>query len=104
MQRLEKILVQKAAPKSARMAKLLQFLQAHPKLAYSEKVQRRDQEKFFKNRPKSSHRLKDLKALWRKWHYPPIKMLLKCKDWRRFRHKQRLKKGPNGEVMAISGR
>ena len=101
MQRLEKILAQKAAPKSARMAKLLQFLQGHPKPAFSEKVQRGDQGKFFKNRPKSSPRLKGLKALWRKWHYPLISMHLKCKDWRRFRHKQRLKKGPNGEVMAI---
>ena len=49
MQRLEKILAQKAAPKSARMAKLLQFLQGHPKPAFSEKVQRGDQGKFFKN-------------------------------------------------------
>ena len=77
MQGLEKILAQKAAPKSARMAKLLQFLQGYPKLAFSEKVQREDQEKFFKNRPKSSYRLKDLKALWRKWHYPPISILFK---------------------------
>ena len=84
MQRLEKILAQKAAPKSARMAKLWQFLQGHPKPAFSEKVQRGDQGKFFKNRPKSSHRLKGLKALWRKWHYPPISMHLKGKDWRRF--------------------
>ena len=30
MQRLEKILAQKAAAKSAPMAKLLQFLQGHP--------------------------------------------------------------------------
>ena len=49
--------------KSARMAKLQQFLQGHPKPAFSEKVQRGDQEKFFKNRPKSSPRLKGLKAL-----------------------------------------
>ena len=33
-----------------------------------------------RNFSKSSHRLKGLKALWRKWHYPPISMLLKCKD------------------------
>ena len=38
--------------KSARMAKLLQFLQGHPKPAFSVKVQRGDQGKFFKNRPK----------------------------------------------------
>ena len=51
-------------------------------------MQRGDQEKFFKNRPKSRPRLKRLKALWRKWHYPPISMHLKCKDWRRFCGKQ----------------
>ena len=67
MQRLEKILAQKAAPKSARMAKLLPFWQGYPKPAFSEKVQS----------PKNSHRLKGLKALWRKWHYPPISMLFK---------------------------
>ena len=45
-----------------------------PKPAFSEKVQRGDQGKFFKNRPKSSPRLKGPKALWRKWHYPLISM------------------------------
>ena len=40
------------------MAKLWQFLEGHPKPAFSEKVQRGDQEKFFKNRPKSSLRFK----------------------------------------------
>ena len=40
------------------MAKLWQILQGHPKAAFSEKVQRGDQGKFFKNRPKSSPRLK----------------------------------------------
>ena len=90
--------------KSARMAQLSQFKQGHPKPAFSEKVQRGDQGKFFKNRPKSSPRLKGLKALWRKWHYPPISMHLKCKDWRRFWRKQRLQKCPNGQVMAIFAR
>ena len=51
-QRLEKILEQKSGSKSSRMAKLWQFLQGHPKPAFSEKVQRGDQKKFFKNRPK----------------------------------------------------
>ena len=55
-----------------------------PKPAFSEKVQRGDQGKFFKNRPKSSLRLKGPKALWRKWHYARTSMHLKCKDWRRF--------------------
>ena len=76
------------------MAKLWQFSQGHPKPAFSEKVQRGDQGKFFKNRPKSSHRLKGLKALWRKWHYPLIKMHLTCKDWRRFWRKKRLQRVP----------
>ena len=58
------------------MAKLWQFLQGHPKPAFSVKVQRGDQAKFFKNRPKSGPRLKGLKALWCKWHYPLINMLL----------------------------
>ena len=60
----------KTGSKSARMAKLWKFWQGHPKPAFSEKVQREDQGKFFKNRLKSSPRLKGPKALWRKWHYP----------------------------------
>ena len=76
------------------MAKLLQFLQGHPKLAFSEKVQRGDQGKFFKNRQKSSPRLQGLKAIWRKWHYLPISMHLKCKDWKRFWRKKRLQRVP----------
>ena len=104
MQRLEVILAQKAASNSARIAKLWQFLQGHPKPAFSEKVQRGDQGKFFKNRPKSSPRLKGPKALWRKWHYPLICTHLKCKHWRTFWRKQRLQKCPNGQVMAIFAR
>ena len=86
------------------MAKLCQFLQDHSKPAFSEKVQTGHQEKFVKNRPKSSPRLKGPKALLRKWHYLLISMHLKCKDWRRFKRKQRLKKWPNGQVMSIFGR
>ena len=48
-QRLEKILGQKSGSKSSRMTKLWQFWQGHPKPAFSEKVQRGDQGKFFKN-------------------------------------------------------
>ena len=55
-QRLENILGQKSGSKSSRMTKLLQFWQGHPKPAFSEKVERGDQGKFFKNRPKSSPR------------------------------------------------
>ena len=104
LQRREKILRQTSGSKSARMAKLWQFRQAHPKPAFSEKVQKGDQGKFFKHRPKSCPRLKGPKALWRKWHYPLISMHLKCKDWKRFWRKQRHKKLPNGQLMAIFAR
>ena len=83
------------------MAKLWLFSQGHPKLAFSEKGQNGDQGKFLKNRPKSSPRLKGPKALWRKWHYPPISMHLKRKDWGRFWRKKRLKECPNSQVMAL---
>ena len=68
------------------------------------RVQRGDQGKFFKNRPKSCPRLKGPKALWRKWYYPLISMLLNCKDWRKIRRKQQLQKCPYGLVMAISAK
>ena len=74
------ILAQTTAPKVPEWPRDGNFLQGHPKPAFSGKVQRGDQGKFFKNRPKSSHRLKGLKALWRKWHYPLISMRLKCKE------------------------
>ena len=45
------------------MAKLWQFLQGHPKPAFSEKVQRGDQGNFFKNRQKGSPRFKGPRAL-----------------------------------------
>ena len=90
--------------KSARMAKLWQFSQGRPKPAFSKKVQKGDQGKFFKNRPKSSLRLKGPKKLCPKWHYPPTSMLLRCKEWKRFWHTRRLQKCPNGEVMAIFAR
>ena len=93
-----------SASKSARMAKLLQLSQGHPKHAFSEKVRRGDQGKFFKNRPKGCPRWKGPKALWRKCHYPLISMHFKGKDWRRFRRKQRLQRWPNGQLMAIFGR
>ena len=47
-------------------------------------MQRGDQGKFFKNRPKRSFPLKGPTVVWRKWHYPLISMHLKCKDWKRF--------------------
>ena len=104
LQRLEKNFGANSGSKSARMAKLWQFLQGHPKPAFSVKVQRGDQGKFFKNRPKGSPRLKGPKAHWRKWHYPLICTHLKCKHWKTFWRKQRLQKCQNGQVMAILAR
>ena len=101
LQRLGKILRQTRGSKSARMAKLWQFGQGHPKAAVSEKVQREDEEKFFKVPPKNSPHLKGPKALWPKWHYPLISMQLKCKDWRKLWCKKKLQKCPIGHVMAI---
>ena len=80
VQRMEMSLAQTTAPKTPGWASDGNFLQAHPKPAISKKVQRGYEEKFFKNRPKSRPRLKDLKALCRKLHYPPISVRLKCKD------------------------
>ena len=54
-----------------------------PKTRIFWKSARGDQGKFFKNRPKSSPRLKGPKELWRKRHYPLISMHLNGKDWRR---------------------
>ena len=91
---MEMVLAQTTAPKVPGWPSDGNFLQGHPKPAFSKKVQRGDQEKFFKNRQKSSPRLKGLKAIWRKWHYPPISMHLKCKDWKSFWRKQRLQRVP----------
>ena len=38
--------------------------------------------------------LKGPKAHWRKWHYPLIKMHLKCKDWKTFWRKKAAPKVP----------
>ena len=76
------------------MAELWRFLQYHPKPAFSKKVQRGHQDKFFKKRLKSSPRLKGPKALFHKWHYPLISMHLKGKDWKRFWGKKAAPKVP----------
>ena len=76
VQRLDKILAQKKAPKVPERPSYGNFCKGHPKPAFSKKAQRGDQEKFLKNGTKSSPRLKGLKALWRKWHYPLISMHL----------------------------
>ena len=97
-------MAQTAAPNSAQMAKSLRFSQGHPKPAFSEKVQRGHQGKFFKKGPRIRACLKRPKALWRKWHYLSFSMLLTCKDSRRFLCIRRLQKCLNGQVMAIFAR
>ena len=86
------------------MAQLWQFRQGHPKPAFSEKVKRGDQDKFLKNRLKSSPCLKGPKALRRNLYYTVISMQLKRKDWKRFWRKKGLQKCPNGQVIAIIAR
>ena len=88
------ILTQTTAPKVPGWPSDSNFLQGHPKPVFSKKVQRGSQKKFLQNRPKSSPRLKGLKALRRKWHYRLISMHLKRKDWRRFWRKKRLQRVP----------
>ena len=83
------------------MAKSFRFLQGHPKPAFFEKVQRGDQRKFFKNRPRIRACLKCPKGFWLKWHYRLFSMRLKTKDCERFWRKKRLKECPNCQVMEI---
>ena len=52
------ILAQTTAPKVPEWPGDGNFLQGHPKPAFSEKVQRGDQMNFSENRPKGSPRLK----------------------------------------------
>ena len=76
MQKLEKIFAQKAAPKVPEWPSYENFGKVKQNKHFLKKEQRGDQEKFFKNRPTSSPRLKGPKALWFKWHYPQISMPL----------------------------
>ena len=102
--RLENIFAQTAALKVYEWASYGNYRKVTQNSHFLKKCKRGDNAKFFKNRLRSWARLKGPKALARKWHYPLISMLLKCKDWKRFRCKQRLQRCPNGQVMAIFGR
>ena len=104
MQRLKKSLAQKAAPKLPEWPSYGNFGKVTQDPHFLKKCKGGTNGNFFKNRPKSSPRLKGPKALWRNRHYPLIRMHLNCKDWRRFRHKQRLQMCRNGQVMAIFAR
>ena len=66
VQTLENILAQTAAPNGPEWPSYGNFWRGHSKPAFFEKVQRGDQGKFFKNRPKCKPRLKGRKALLRK--------------------------------------
>ena len=81
-QRLEKILAQTAALKVPEWPSYINFRKVTQNPHFLKKCKGETKGNFFKNRPKSSHRFKGLKALWHKWHYPPISMHLKCKDCR----------------------
>ena len=91
-QRLEKILAQTAALKVPEWPSYGNSRKVTQNPHFLRKVQRGNQCKFFKNRQKSSPRFTGLRALLRKWHYPLISIHLKCKNWRRFKRKQRLQK------------
>ena len=103
MQRLHKILAQKADPKVPKWQSSAIFARS-PKTRIFLKGAKGGPRDIFQTRPKIRPRLKGLKALWRKWHYSWIIMLLTCKDWRLFWRKRRLQKCPNGQVMAIFAR
>ena len=97
-------MAQNASPKVHEWQSYGKFRKVTLNRHFSEKVERGDQEKFFKNRPISSPCLKGPKALWRKLNYTLIEMHLKCKDGKIFWRKQRLQKCRNGQVMAIIAR
>ena len=94
MQILEKILKQKTAPKAPEWPSYGNFCKVTLNPHFLKKVQRGDQRRFFKNRLRSSPRLKGPKAHLRKWHYPLISMHLNGKAWRRFSGKKAAPKVP----------
>ena len=84
VQRLEKILAQKAAPIMPEWPRYGNFCKVTQNPHFLKKFKGGTKGNFLKNRPESSPRLNGLRALCRKWHYPSISMHLKCEDWRRF--------------------
>ena len=104
VQRLEKIFALKMAPKVPEWPRYCNLCKLTQNTPFLKKWKGGTKETFSKIAPKVSLRLKGPKALWRKCHSTLISMHLHCKDWRRFRRKQRLQKCPNGQVMAILAR
>ena len=77
-------MAQKADPKVSEWLSYSNSRKVTQKPAFSEKVQRGDQGKFFKNHPKSGPPFKNPTALWRKWHYPLIRCTYSAKDGKDF--------------------
>ena len=101
MQRLKKILAQKAALKLPEWPSYGNFRKVTQDPNFLKKGKGGTKRNFFKNRPKSSHRLKGPKEPCHKWHYPLISMQLNAKTGDDCGAKKRLQKCPNGQVMAI---
>ena len=59
---MEMILAETTAPKVPKWPSDGNFLEGHPKAAFSKKVQRGDQEKFFKSRPQKKPSFDRLKS------------------------------------------
>ena len=76
VQRLEKILAQKAARKGPEWPSYGNLGKVTQNPHFLKKCKGWTKRNFSKNRPKSSPRLKGLKALGCKWHYPVISMPL----------------------------
>ena len=100
--RLEKIMAQNASPKVQEWQSYGKSRKVTLNTHFSEKQERGDQGKFFKNRPKSSPCLKGPKALWRKLNYTLIKMHLKCKDGKYFGAKSGSKSVRMGKLWQLS--
>ena len=71
VQRLDKILAHKAAPKVPEWPRFGNFRQLTQTRIFW-KSAKGGPSKIFKNRPNNSPSLKGPKAHWRKWHYPLI--------------------------------
>ena len=104
MQRLDKVFSQTAARKVEERPSYHIFCEVTQNPHFLKNCKGGTKGNFSKSAQESTLFLKRLIALWRKWHYPSISMLLTCKDWRRFWRIRRLQKCPNGQVMAIFGR
>ena len=78
LQRLEKILVQTAAPKLPKWPSYCNFCKVIQNPHFLKKCKGGTKGNFLKIAQKSSPRLKSPKPFWRKWHYALIKMRLYC--------------------------